>query len=685
MKDYPVDHITTDHNNLIAKVCSKQTNPSMPMLPSISPKVLKKSILNGMKLSQLNSSSSEKVLDVTTGSIIGIREGFTNDDLSPVQTRLVGYNQSNDAPVDFDPLTACPTLAKLHGDAEAFKSKIQERVGTMTNIHDKEMEIPLSTGSLPYGHREPKSNEKIVVLINHYPTLQEYKSLGGNHTARAFRSDGSLRSDTPGLVSASLGQENYLKCYWLDIFMIAFPKDGKPTDVVSEANYAYLEEWWVELVLRPLLKYKDVVLAFCSVGSAEKFAKLVLGGGIEKLQELFAADKGKFISANPNKFVSNVHASAIYEYFMVSLQQKVERHDLFITATKKVITGDVNVAECTFGRDITKTNSAAWEFIQQLWLRLCSLGGTNCCEKREYATILYFILLEEMTPLEALSYLQVEESVEDRNLVVGYLKTVAAQGLAVRMGKGEVFGVDHDDVLRLLEPFAGLGFDAASLLKNAEAFADTHSLFGAKSKLAARIQSDDIDADELNEMAAQLDMDGDALLDKAREFGDNNRSSIQSTNDKKWETQYSDLVVYKEKNKHCRVKLSENNTLASWVYTQRRLYKHFMKNELDKSEGMTAERIAKLKKLDFDWVINAWTEKYDLLVEYKEKYNHCRVKLAENKQLAEWVYSQRKLYKRFMKGETDWKKIGGMSDERIAMLTKLGFEGTSQIHMRGRL
>ena len=72
-----------------------------------------------------------------------------------------------------------------------------------------------------------------------------------------------------------------------------------------------------------------------------------------------------------------------------------------------------------------------------------------------------------MTPLEALSYLQVEESVEDRNLVVGYLKTVAAQELAVRMGKGEVFGVNHEAVKAIAAEY---GVDAALLLKNAEIF-----------------------------------------------------------------------------------------------------------------------------------------------------------------------------------------------------------------------
>ena len=70
-----------------------------------------------------------------------------------------------------------------------------------------------------------------------------------------------------------------------------------------------------------------------------------------------------------------------------------------------------------------------------------------------------------------------EESVEHRNLVVGYLKTVAANELAARMGKSEEFDVDHEDVLMLVAPLVGPDFNAATLLKNAKAFQDNQSQF----------------------------------------------------------------------------------------------------------------------------------------------------------------------------------------------------------------
>ena len=130
-------------------------------------------------------------------------------------------------------------------------------------------------------------------------------------------------------------------------------------------------------------------------------------------------------------------------------------------------------------------------------------------------------------------------------------------------------------------------------------------------------------------------------------------------------------MEYKTENNHFRVGEAENYTLCNWVYTQRRLYILFNNDELDKCHGtITQERIDKLDKLGFDWVSNVWTENYNLLVEYKKVNKHCRVQKAENKQLANWVYKQRHLYNLFNKG----KKCRGMSEERIAKLTKLGFE-----------
>ena len=93
----------------------------------------------------------------------------------------------------------------------------------------------------------------------------------------------------------------------------------------------------------------------------------------------------------------------------------------------------------------------------------------------------------------------------------------------------------------------------------------------------------------------------------------------KAKNDKLWMNKYDLLVAYKAKFGDCRVPQhwAENKQLGNWVSTQRISYKNFKAN---KKSTLTPERIAKLTALGFDWVVDKWTEMYDLLVAYKAEF-----------------------------------------------------------------
>jgi hypothetical protein len=95
------------------------------------------------------------------------------------------------------------------------------------------------------------------------------------------------------------------------------------------------------------------------------------------------------------------------------------------------------------------------------------------------------------------------------------------------------------------------------------------------------------------------------LMEKVRQ-GKNPDTSVVSAKrqlmqDKRWETQYTALVEYHKKNGHCRVKSSEDKQLNNWVRGQRQSYNGTRFNGT--SKNVMDDRITKLKKLGFDWVI----------------------------------------------------------------------------------
>jgi superfamily II DNA or RNA helicase len=126
-----------------------------------------------------------------------------------------------------------------------------------------------------------------------------------------------------------------------------------------------------------------------------------------------------------------------------------------------------------------------------------------------------------------------------------------------------------------------------------------------------------------------------------------------------WESLFKDLESYKSEHGDCRVSSGyhANKPLAAWVNNQRQNYRKGI---------LTAERIAKLEKLGFEWEVTVarWDQYFDALVKYKEEKGDFKVPsiYKPHQELAYWVTVQRRSYKN-----------GTLSDEQIARLTKIGF------------
>ena len=141
----------------------------------------------------------------------------------------------------------------------------------------------------------------------------------------------------------------------------------------------------------------------------------------------------------------------------------------------------------------------------------------------------------------------------------------------------------------------------------------------------------------------------------------------------KWQQRYNELVEYKKIHGHCNVPQRQEDVrqLAVWVLHQRNNYKKLKEGS---PSQITEERIKDLEKLGFDWshrkLNNKWQERYEELIEFKQKYGHCDVprKNDENKKLATWVNSQRYFYRNVQSGKQSY-----ITEERIELLKKIGF------------
>jgi len=572
--------------------------------------------LKGKMKSRLNAAQMGNVLealDVTTSDIIRIKDGLCLDDLTPSQQMLVGYNQSAEPPssVYEQPDTHHPVNVEYQLRTDTLKKVFKD--ANLKTLDGKDIEEILNLWSFPFGEID-LTTERVVFNLFHYETMQEHLGFRGKgkqrHAFRARHSTGDLISTTPAFVCSNLGLENFLQTINGDILPFAIYKDTKPTDMVSEETYSFMMKAYIHYLVRPAAVDKRIVIAIGSKATCKTFAKFAYGG----LQQLFAAydmDPTQWISASDGKLEVNFHCEALYNIlYCICMYFKAKTNDAFATNTRRVI--DPNAEPCTFAMGYFEEGSDIFELIQRNFLSLCRLGGANSSKKRYDSVLSYHLLLEEkLTPKEALDFIKSVFSVESRNLVVAWLK------------------------------------------------------FDSMLKIGGQLErEEEIDIDEVNEIASLVGMKANELLEKAEAFkegGVKGRAKGLATTVKKgqvsWEEKYGELVEFKKEHDHCRVphKYDANPQLAEWVHHQRQMYKKEEKSEIE------MERIDKLNAIGFTWVVQEtqWDDRFDELVEFKKEHDHCLVPKGykANPQLADWVKTQREMYKKKIKSEIDLKRI----------------------------
>ncbi|GFH43842.1 hypothetical protein CTEN210_00315 [Chaetoceros tenuissimus] len=191
-----------------------------------------------------------------------------------------------------------------------------------------------------------------------------------------------------------------------------------------------------------------------------------------------------------------------------------------------------------------------------------------------------------------------------------------------------------------------------------------------------------------SEFKLQLTTERIALLDQM---------GFQWTRKRPFEEYVQDLETFKVKYGHLNVPqdYKENPRLGYWVNSIRHSYKCFQDGTGNPSYRLTEQRIEKLESMGFTWQrlrsfeyqINTKTykkpgsktfdERFQELVEYKEKHGHCNVcpkkeKSKKNKSLGYWCSQLRTSLSGTKRpfATTEFK----LTQERIDKLTKLGFK-----------
>ena len=133
-----------------------------------------------------------------------------------------------------------------------------------------------------------------------------------------------------------------------------------------------------------------------------------------------------------------------------------------------------------------------------------------------------------------------------------------------------------------------------------------------------------------------------------------------------WFERYGELVAYKQRFGHCDVpkrSVGKDKKLANWIVQQR----------VSRNDGtLSREKIDLLDRVGFKWQPygHRWRENYLALVEFKQRFGHCRVpqEWKENRKLATWVGTQR-----------NRRKIGQLQADRVEALDRLGFDWTVDV------
>jgi len=146
-----------------------------------------------------------------------------------------------------------------------------------------------------------------------------------------------------------------------------------------------------------------------------------------------------------------------------------------------------------------------------------------------------------------------------------------------------------------------------------------------------------------------------------------------------WNQRFEELREYKKVHGNCDVpsKYTLNKPLGYWVKHQRT---HYSKKKDGLKTPLTNERIRALESIGFRWRLAPprsmppripWEDRLEELKQYKAEHGDCHVPqhYSKNKSLGEWVSTQRKQYKLYMKGEAS-----SMTRSRALALQEIGFK-----------
>mmetsp|Transcript_33423 Transcript_33423/g.49829 ORF Transcript_33423/g.49829 Transcript_33423/m.49829 type:complete len:357 (-) Transcript_33423:642-1712(-) len=157
------------------------------------------------------------------------------------------------------------------------------------------------------------------------------------------------------------------------------------------------------------------------------------------------------------------------------------------------------------------------------------------------------------------------------------------------------------------------------------------------------------------------------------EWTPNPGGAAHERSDQVWIANWELLKQFKERHGHCRVPSSTK--LGRWTVLQRMNYKSQLQSEQGSTSGsrLTKQRIDMLNSLEFEWSSkwdDIWNKRISQLIEFRDIHGHCVVPIhyRENLQLANWVSTQRKNYRRRAKG-----KKCALTEDRIRQLDELGF------------
>jgi hypothetical protein len=99
----------------------------------------------------------------------------------------------------------------------------------------------------------------------------------------------------------------------------------------------------------------------------------------------------------------------------------------------------------------------------------------------------------------------------------------------------------------------------------------------------------------------------------------------------RWEEKLKELIAYKKKRGHMRVRHSENKQLYEWIARQRNVFREYMQGTTTAGQTMNSERIGHLENIGFNWHYNFESVTAKALKTALEKAENGNVKKKKSK------------------------------------------------------